>query len=516
MAGLRAPECLMCRQEKADLERYYFWFVEEQYANAPTMVQLQQAQGFCLWHTRHLLARGARDRISYVAGYVLGFCADRLRSLREAGGSPSHDVRKGGGSAAGGFAPASACPACQQGREGRERQAYALVSCLREGDVREAFQASHGLCLAHFLTAAWLAPWETLQFLAAEQVRRLEATRTKLEERGPIQQDDGPGGILGDAVGRIYGPDQDEVIREFVVAGRRSDDTFPQDGRGGMRVPAQAAASWSPAFDVTIRLLSLPGCSLCRVAACSREEYMAWLEEEIREHSAVRHRWDQMQYLCAEHAWQFARRCAPSVLSVACERLAAGTAERLRELLWEIREPIPQTLLGRVHVLPARWRAVSRPENPGGRRPPLLRRARRTLATVWHGPRNALDRALLRTLYRNVCPVCHCVETAERRAALRLLAVLEDREGRRAFERSYALCLRHAPLVLGPRTDPGLRRYLAGVLLARVEVDRWEAEEYLRKSAWGQRHEPKGAEEAAWLRAITRIAGVAMERRYGF
>lgn len=63
---------------------------------------------------------------------------------------------------------------------------------------------------------------------------------------------------------------------------------------------------------------------------------------------------------------------------------------------------------------------------------------------------------------------------------------------------------------------PDLRRDIAAVLLARVEVDHWEAEEHLRKQSWSVRNEPKGAEEAAWLRASTRIAGVAMEHQYGF
>jgi hypothetical protein len=41
-------------------------------------------------------------------------------------------------------------------------------------------------------------------------------------------------------------------------------------------------------------------------------------------------------------------------------------------------------------------------------------------------------------------------------------------------------------------------------------------EEYLRKESWSVRHEPKGAEGEAWVRASTRIAGVAVEQQYGF
>jgi hypothetical protein len=131
-------------------------------------------------------------------------------------------------------------------------------------------------------------------------------------------------------------------------------------------------------------------------------------------------------------------------------------------------------------------------------------------------PKKALDRVRERILRWDPCPLCRHLETIEERAADRLIAVLADAEGRRAFERSYGLCLRHAPLLLERAGTADLRRDIAAILLARVEVDRWEAEEYLRRQSWNVRHEPKGAEREAWMRASTRIAGVAMEQEYGF
>jgi len=480
------------------------------------MDRLQRAHGFCLRHTRHLLERRAPDRISYVAGYVLRYCADWLRSLQATVTPERHGSRANGQQTSGPFRPAVDCPACEQEQEGSRLYAKVIVGCLKDADIVRAFRASDGLCLPHFLAAAHVAGWETLQILAEEQIRHLEEARTHLSAIQARGTDGALSDALRAALGRLYGPDLDKSIRPFLVAGRRPGGPPTTDTEDHATVRERSSAGWSPAFDETCRLLSQPGCSLCRVAASIREQYLAWLGEEIRDNAAIGYRWGQVQCLCTEHAWQFARRCAPPVLHVTCERLLAGIAERLRELLWEIRAPIPPTVMGRVRVLPARWRTLARPEDPIGRRPPLSQRIRRTLATVWQGPREALDRALSRALYWNVCPVCQCVKTAERRAAERLLAVLEDPEGRRTFERSYALCLRHAPLVLQPMADPGLRRYIAAVLLARVEVDCWETEEYLRKCAWGQRYEPKGAEGEAWLRASTRIAGIAMEQQYGF
>jgi len=146
----------------------------------------------------------------------------------------------------------------------------------------------------------------------------------------------------------------------------------------------------------------------------------------------------------------------------------------------------------------------------------LSRRVRSTLRTLWLTPERFLGRVRERVLRWDGCPLCRHLGTIEGRAADRLLAVLADAEGWRGFERSYGLCLGHAPLLLERAGTPGLRRDIAAVLLARVEVDRWEAEEQLRKQSWNVRHEPKGAEGEAWLRASARIAGIAMEQPYGF
>jgi hypothetical protein len=250
--------------------------------------------------------------------------------------------------------------------------------------------------------------------------------------------------------------------------------------------------------------------------AHGREEYLAWLGEEIRDSVAIGHRWSQVQYLCAEHAWLFADRCAPAVLATACDHLLAGIAEALRQLQWEIRDSIPRNLSGRLRALPARWQSGREVEDPNQSRPPLTRRIRRALGTLWLTPQKFLANALELRLRWEVCPLCRHLQTVEARALDRLVAVLADPEGLQAFQKSYGLCLRHAPLVLERAADLNLRREIAAVLLARVEVDHWEVDEYLRKTSWSQRHEPKGPEEAAWLRATTRIAGVAMEREYGF
>lgn len=513
LARLAKPGCLVCSEERENLSRYYFWFLNEQYASIPTIERLQRSRGFCLRHTRHLLEHGGPGRVSAVGEYVLRSATEWLRAIRGGAASGHRTPRGAQGTTSDGFRPPVGCPGCEAERETRERYAWVIVSCLEEADIRAAFRASYGLCLPHFLEAAPLARWDTLQFLVEEQLRHVEEARAGLAEIGA---DGAEAKTLPEALRRLYGPDLDAAIRPFLAT-----------GQGGGTVPVTPAwepdventrtsATWSPAFEDACRLLAQPGCSLCRVAAGGRETYLAWLEREIRECLAIEYRWNQAQLLCPEHAWLFADRCGPEVLTAACGLLLDRVRESLRGLLWDIRQPIPARFFGRMGALPSRWRQSVRPDGPerGGLR--TWPRVARTLRTLWQGPRGFLDHALTRHLWRGACPLCHHLQTIEGRAADRLLAVLRDAEGRRSFQRSYGLCLRHAPLLLERAADSEMRREIAEVLLARVEVDGWEATEYLRRLSWSVRHEPKAAEGAAWLRAMTRIAGVAMEQPYGF
>ena len=516
LSRLEKPGCLICREAVDCLRRYYFWFLNEKYAEISTVERLRRARGFCPRHTRHLLEYRSPDRTSLVGEYVLRSCADWLRALKAEPAPERRGTREDGRPSLGYLAPSASCPACEQEHETQGLYAQVLVDCLAEADIARAFHASDGICLPHFLAAAHVAGWETLQCLAEEQIRHLEEARANLSAIQGRGIDGAMADGLREAVGRLYGPDLDESIRPFLVAGRRAGQAPAVFGREGATTQWGTSTSWSPAFEETCHLLNQPGCSICRVAARGREEYLSWLESEIQDCWQIGYRWSMAQYLCPEHAWLFADRCAPEVLATACDRLLQKMVGTVQHFLWEIREPIPRSLLGRVRALPARWRDSSQPERPTNSGPPLSRRARWTLRTLWLTPKKFLDRARERILRWDPCPLCRHLETIEERAVDRLVAVLADAQGRQAFERSYGLCLRHAPLLLERAGTADLRRDIAAILLARVEVDRWEAEEYLRRQSWNVRHEPKGAEREAWMRASTRIAGVAMEQEYGF
>ncbi len=208
LACLEKPGCFICREAAASLQRYYFWFLAEQYANTPTIHRLQRAHGFCLRHTRHLLERGVPERVSYVGGYVLRFCAEWLQALQgatpERRGSRADQVQ-----AFRSLRPTVGCPACEQERAMSGLYAHVIVGCLEDPDIVRALRASDGLCLPHFLESARVAEWEALRCLVEEQIRHLEEARANLSASHLDGTDGTKADALREAVRRLYGPDLD-------------------------------------------------------------------------------------------------------------------------------------------------------------------------------------------------------------------------------------------------------------------------------------------------------------------
>jgi hypothetical protein len=287
LARLHGPRCPLCREEADTLRRYYFWFLEEQYAEPRVAHRLQQARGFCRRHSAHLLQQGMPFRISVVAGYVLAACADWLRAVSGARSPAPGRTASPGRASRGQFAAEMECPACVDERDARERYAIALTGCLEDAEVREAFRASWGLCLPHFLGVAPRVGWQALQFLVAEQIGRLEGARDRLASDSPAPTNGEGRDPRREAILHLVGADIDERIRTLHVAGRPPDGTPIRGDEVGARVPKDDAGSWSPAFREACELLLQPGCGICRVGARAGEEYLAWLEAEITDYPSI-------------------------------------------------------------------------------------------------------------------------------------------------------------------------------------------------------------------------------------
>ncbi len=102
------------------------------------------------------------------------------------------------------------------------------------------------------------------------------------------------------------------------------------------------------------------------------------------------------------------------------------------------------------------------------------------------------------------CTACRVSTEAEAREQALLAAAIEEPSLRSCYRRSLGLCVRHAREVeaYGPRSA-----WVWETVAGRLRVLGWELEEASRKAAWAARHEPRGPEATAWLRAAGQLDG---------
>ncbi len=107
------------------------------------------------------------------------------------------------------------------------------------------------------------------------------------------------------------------------------------------------------------------------------------------------------------------------------------------------------------------------------------------------------------------CPVCvHVAQgsAAELRELARALGDTDERV-RRAYEESNGLCLPHLAALLAIAPESPERDEIVARIERTVSELRAELREFDRKRAWDKRHEPKGDEQTAWLRAALVLGG---------
>jgi hypothetical protein len=114
--------------------------------------------------------------------------------------------------------------------------------------------------------------------------------------------------------------------------------------------------------------------------------------------------------------------------------------------------------------------------------------------------RVALRRAVVALAAPPGCGACRAEADAVRRAWALLRAGLADRWTRELLDASHGVCLIHGAHL--PSGDP-----LGALLRARVALAEWELDEAVRHSGPAARHEYRGTEMSAWLRAPTLLDG---------
>lgn len=168
-----AYDCVVCRLQRDDEARLVFWFLVENYGEAPWIERLHASAGFCPSHFWMLARTGARYPLSYVAQYLAEDWLQRLRQVRK-------DLRgaKGRQRVLAALRPMEGCPACEAVAQSARRGVQMLVRGLADPEVRACWERSAGLCWPHFQLAVELAEPAVLKELLAVQRRSAEGGPT--------------------------------------------------------------------------------------------------------------------------------------------------------------------------------------------------------------------------------------------------------------------------------------------------------------------------------------------------
>ncbi|MBI3810119.1 MAG: hypothetical protein HY284_06645 [Nitrospirae bacterium] len=475
---LLKPGCLVCVKMLDSLDRYFFWFIHEQYNATETRRALRRSYGFCPLHTRHFLAWEANWCGQPVYSYVIEHIVARLReaqSLLCASGI-NENSRKRCVAVAAALAPSGKCPVCENLAWWCAHMANILLQTLSDREVEEAYAKSQGLCLPHFRFVGLRAGWEQLLFLADHLKGTLASLKYSTDKIGlPL-----------------------EVIAGLDVHRRvRSSEETARGLPGGAR---------EKSTDV-LALLAGPACPAC--AACDRGvgEYFQWLASEMEAVASRAGPWDPSWSVCASHLCDLQSaghdRAAATISDQTCSTWL-NQSESLKTRL-EARQP--DRISDRLAGLSSAW---ARSKATTGEIRSKFNRLWHVAATTLESPANVLNR--LREVYfrESPCQACSHVEVTAHRTIDLVLRVLEDPIGREAYHRGAGLCFRHCLVAANLAEVPDVLDELFASQLARLRLLEWELEEASRKMNWVIRYEPKGPEETSWRRAAYQLCGSAL------
>jgi hypothetical protein len=484
---LAMPGCIFCRREREAVDRYFAWYLIEQYAEPETMARVRQARGFCRRHTEELFARALSSVASAVYLDLTTAGAELIRSAERtvaAGSAP--------GSAADVLTPKSACPACDSRDRSHAYLQGAVRGSLADDAVRRAFGASSGACLGHILGLAPQLDWAQTRFLVGDLLQRLARVMTE-----PMPA---PGEACA-TLALLRGDEPEPPHGE--EAARRTD----ADSADVTTSPASGDPSlWSPAVERLRVALRSGNCPVCAEEARVGDEYASWLSGQLV--GGVNPETDDMLWLCRDHAWAFARAADARAVAALVTRLCRHWTAALQALEASLSAPPPAGMLRRL------WWAWTLDRAPG-QRVSLARRLRRAWARAMRRPRGSLAALREPLLREHLCPLCRAQRMRSDRLCDLLVRALSDPDTARTYQRATGLCYHHLPQPLTFCRDTAVALALLTTQRVRLEVLAWELGEFARKRAWSQRWEPKGDEESAWRRAAVQYAGMLPLPRTG-
>jgi Family of unknown function (DUF6062) len=191
----REPGCPVCRLEQQGLERYLDNQFYENVNSPAWRDRLRASHGFCHEHAWLAVNKRLGDALGFSIIYhdilnsllnSLNHTAGAMQSVRRRGsvlGRAPDSLRERIRRIIASLTPRKACPACQHREEIMRDLLSALVQDLLAPDLREALQASEGLCLSHLtLALGYVKDNSTYETLLALHRANLERLRDELAE----------------------------------------------------------------------------------------------------------------------------------------------------------------------------------------------------------------------------------------------------------------------------------------------------------------------------------------------
>lgn len=451
---LAQPGCVFCREEEEAEERFFMWYLAENYLFRESLNRMIRSRGFCRVHTQTFVGGGIPSTVAYVYRFLT---SSALRTVEEA----EHHAtgRRDATNLARFLLPTETCLACARREAHVAYVQQRLARVLADLKSRPSLPPSPAVCLPHLRALAPHLDRNGLHLLVAGLRERLAG--------------DAPRAALSWMWGAPPPP--------------------PLERAGGLD---EIDAGDSTTLGALRDALAAPGCPVCRAETHAALQYTRWLAREIR--LAPSQSWNNALWLCPEHGWRFARSAAEDAL----ERLVTETQRSWAGRLAELTRSLAAAPAGGPGL---RWRFVR--FRMGSRTTARGEAFCAALSEALRSGRRAAQIQARRTFRLEPCPLCQVVGTARERTIALIAASLGDPAIRKAYEIGDGLCLRHLPAAVA-RAKRDELLILIRPVRARLAVLEWELEEFLRKQSWTVRYEAMGPERGAWQKAAQSLSGI--------
>lgn len=493
----------MCTHGADQARGDFFWFVNENYYETETIVDLRRSYGFCPLHTRQLLRTGASSVITTVSSYLTDYALSRLQeaqALITKGSSDRESDRCRQASTV--LRPQGICRVCRSLQWGESYDIHIILRALPDKEVQAACRESAGLCLPHFRQAALEAEWDLLSFLTGDMWQRLKAIAV-------------PGDSHTALFEQVQGLDRERSIRRREGACKTSN--LPIQGKEPITLTIEQASGahvlpWLPTFEQALTALTEPGCPVC--IACKRglRDYIGWLAQDLETKTSPSAHWDPAWQVCPAHFWELCAAGHEGAAVLVAERVRQDWLSKLAMLSAGMARRPAVGLTNRLAAVPVTW---SRQLSAGG----VGLRGRihhlwRVAAEELESPQHKLDRLRTIAFREDHCQACYHIQETTRRTLDLILRVVEEPTGRKAYSQAWGLCLRHCIAAARIAEAPAALNELLTAQITRLRILEWELKETSRKHNWSVRYEPTGPEAGAWERAAHQFCGsILWERR---